>query len=128
METAWTLELPGYCAKYSFLTEPKGLTMREVERIFQFDPEPPVRGNLNDYILETVQSRDLRWFSFFLHNYENRLNGRVRRFLLRELCACHAGLSPGVQSNTRGGFSDLCPSFYRECSFDLSDAGGGRFL
>ncbi|MFR6178328.1 hypothetical protein [Flavonifractor plautii] len=58
--------------------------MREVERIFQFDPEPPVRGNLNDYILETVQSRDLRWFSFFLHNYENRLNGRVRRFLLRE--------------------------------------------
>lgn len=84
METAWTWELPGYCAKYSFLTEPKGLTMREVERIFQFDPEPPVRGNLNDYILETVQSRDLRWFSFFLHNYENRLNGRVRRFLLRE--------------------------------------------
>ena len=74
METAWTWELPGYCAKYSFLTEPKGLTMREVERIFQFDPEPPVRGNLNDYILETVQSRDLRWFSFFLHNYENRLN------------------------------------------------------
>ena len=64
METAWTWELPGYCAKYSFLTEPKGLTMREVERIFQFDPEPPVRGNLNDYILETVQSRDLRWFSF----------------------------------------------------------------
>ena len=58
--------------------------MREVERIFQLDPEPPVRGNLNDYILETVQSRDLRWFSFFLHHYENRLNGRVRRFLLRE--------------------------------------------
>lgn len=84
MDTAWTWELSGYCAKYSFLTEPKGLTMREVERIFQLDPEPPVRGNLNDYILETVQSRDLRWFSFFLHHYENRLNGRVRRFLLRE--------------------------------------------
>ena len=84
MDTAWTWELPGHCAKYSFLTEPKGLTMREVERIFQLDPEPPVQGNLNDYILETVQSRDLRWFSFFLHHYENRLNGRVRRFLLRE--------------------------------------------
>ena len=84
MDTAWTWELSGYCAKYSFLTEPKGLTMREVERIFQLDPEPPVLENLNDYIIEAVQSRDLRWFSFFLHCYENRLNGRVRRFLLRE--------------------------------------------
>ena len=92
MDTAWTWELSGYCAKYSFLTEPKGLTMREVERIFQLDPEPPVRGNLNDYILETVQSRDLRWFSFFLHHYENRLNGRVRRFQMpakiRKRCSC----------------------------------------
>ena len=25
MDTAWTWELSGYCAKYSFLTEPKGL-------------------------------------------------------------------------------------------------------
>ena len=37
MDTAWTWELPGYCVKYSFLTEPKGLTMWEVERIFQLD-------------------------------------------------------------------------------------------
>ena len=29
MDTAWTWELPGYCAKYSFLTETKGLTMRK---------------------------------------------------------------------------------------------------
>ena len=84
MDTAWTWELPGYCVKYSFLTEPKGLTMWEVERIFQLDPEPPVRENLNDYIFKAVQSRELRWFSFFLHHYENRLNGRIRRFLLRE--------------------------------------------
>lgn len=84
MDTAWTWELPGYCAKYSFLTEPKGLTMREVERIFQLDPESPVHENLNDYIIKAVQSRELCWFSFFLHHYENRLNGRVRRFLLRE--------------------------------------------
>ena len=25
MDTAWTWELSGYCAKYSFLTEPQGL-------------------------------------------------------------------------------------------------------
>ena len=84
MDTAWTWKLPGYCAKYSFLTEPKGLTVREVERIFQLDPEPPAHENLNDYFIKTVQSRELRWFSFFLHCYENRLNGRIRRFLLRE--------------------------------------------
>ena len=84
MDTAWTWELSGHCAKYSFLTESKGLTMREVERIFQLDPEPPVLENMNDYIIEAVYSRDLRCFSFFLHHYENRLNGRVRRFLLRE--------------------------------------------
>ena len=84
MDTVWTWELSGYCAKYGFLTEPKGLTMREAERIFQLDPEPPVRENMNDYILEAVRSRKLRWFSFFLHCYENRLNGRIHRFLLRE--------------------------------------------
>ena len=84
MDTAWTWELPGYCAKYSFLTETKGLTMREAERIFQLDPEPPALENMNDYIIEAVRSRELRWFSFFLYCYENRLNGRVRCFLLRE--------------------------------------------
>ena len=84
MDTAWTWELHGYCAKYSFLTETKGLTMREAERIFQLDPEPPALENMNDYIIEAVRSRELRWFSFFLHCYENRLNGRVRCFLLRE--------------------------------------------
>ena len=48
MDIAWTWELPGYCVKYGFLAEPKGLTMREVERIFQLDPEPPVLENMND--------------------------------------------------------------------------------
>ena len=144
MDTAWTWDLSSYCAKYSFLTEPRGVTMREVERIFQLDPEPPIWGNLNDYILEAVQRHNLRWFSFFLHNYENRLNGRVRRFLLREgldrydperflyykmgcvlaMLDCLREYAPAQG----GGFSDLCPSFYRERSFDLSDAGGGRFL
>ena len=56
MDTAWTWELPGYCAKYSFLTETKGLTMREAERIFQLDPEPPALENMNDYIIEAVRS------------------------------------------------------------------------
>ena len=53
MDTAWTWELSDHCAKYSFLTESKGLTMREVERIFQLDPEPP-QMELNEYIREAV--------------------------------------------------------------------------
>lgn len=60
MDTAWIWEPSSYWAKYSFLTEPKGLTMWEVERIFQLDPEPPVRENLNEYIFKAVQSRKLR--------------------------------------------------------------------
>ena len=63
--------------------EPKDLTMREVERIFQLNPESLVHENLNNYIIKAVQRRELFWFSFFLHHYENRLNGHIRRFLLR---------------------------------------------
>ena len=125
----WTWDLNGYTAKVPFYNA-DDLTKREVQSVFQLDPEPPVLENMNDYIIEAVHSRDLRCFAFFLHHYENRLNGRVRRFLLREgldrydperffglqngLCACHAGLSPGIRSRTRSRFSDLCPSFYRE--------------
>ena len=73
MDTAWTWELSDHCAKYSFLTESKGLTMREVDRIFQLDPEPP-QMELNDYIREAVRHKDLAYFSFFLHHFEKRLN------------------------------------------------------
>lgn len=84
MDATWTWELSGYCAKYGFLAEVKGLTMQEVKRVFQLYPEPPVRENLNDYVMEAIESHELCWFSFFLHHYENRLNGRIYRFLLRE--------------------------------------------
>ena len=79
----WTWDLTAYAAKVPFYNA-DDLTMREVQNVFQLDPEPPALENMNDYIIEAVRSRELRWFSFFLHCYENRLNGRVRRFLLRE--------------------------------------------
>ena len=80
MDAVWTWELSGYCAKYSFLVKPQGMTMWEAEHSFQIEPEPPALENLNDYIVEAAQHHELRWFSFFLHHYENRLNGRIRRF------------------------------------------------
>lgn len=121
MDTAWTWELPGYCAKYSFLTETKGLTMREAERIFQLDPEPPVRESLNDYIMEAVQNREQRWFSFFLHRYENRLNGRVLRFLLRE----------GLDRYDPERFLDYkmgCVLAMLDCLWEYDPAQGADFL
>ena len=74
----------GYIPKHRIGSSGSGLSEYLAERIFQLDPEPPVHENLNDYIIKAVQRRELRWFSFFLHHYENRLNGRIRRFLLRE--------------------------------------------
>lgn len=121
MDTAWTWELSGHCAKYSFLTDPKGLTMREVERIFQLDPEPPVLENMNDYIIEAVHSRDLRCLSFFLHHYENRLNGRVRRFLLRE----------GLDRYDPERFLDYkmgCVLAMLDCLWEYDPAQGADFL
>lgn len=82
-EVEFTWALDGYCARYGFLAQPEGLTMREAARVFQLDPQPPEAGTLNDYITAALRERNLDYFSFFLHHYETRLNGRVRRFLMR---------------------------------------------
>ena len=77
----WTWELNGYAAKVPFYNA-DDLTMREVQNVFQLDPEPP-QMELNDYIRETVHRKDLAYFSFFLHHFEKRLNGVIYRFLTR---------------------------------------------
>ena len=75
----WTWELNGYAAKVPFYNA-DNLTMREVQNVFQLDPEPP-QMELNDYIREAVRKRDLSYFSFFLHHFEKRLNGVITVFL-----------------------------------------------
>ena len=77
----WTWELNGYAAKVPFYNA-DNLTMREVQNVFQLDPEPP-QMELNDYIREAVRKRDLFYFSFFLHHFDKRLNGVIYRFLTR---------------------------------------------
>ena len=77
----YTWELSGYAAKVPFSNE-DSLTMREVRNIFRLDPEPP-QMDLNDYIREAVRHKDLAYFSFFLHNFEKRLNSVIYRFLTR---------------------------------------------
>ena len=39
-EVEFTWALDGYCARYGFLAQPEGLTMREAARVFQLDPSP----------------------------------------------------------------------------------------
>ena len=77
----WTWDMAGYAAKVPFYNA-DDLTMREVQSVFQLDPEPP-QMELNDYICKAVQKRDLTYFSFFLHHFEKRLNGVIYRFLTR---------------------------------------------
>ena len=77
----WAWDLNGYAAKVPFYNA-DDLTMREVQNVFQLDPEPP-QMELNDYICEAVRKRDLSYFSFFLHHFEKRLNGVIYRFLTR---------------------------------------------
>ena len=77
----WTWDLTGYVAKVPFYNA-DDLTMREVQIVFQLDPEPP-QMELNDYICEAVRHKDLAYFSFFLHHFEKRLNSVIYRFLTR---------------------------------------------
>ena len=62
----WAWDLAGYSAKVPF-NSADDLTMREVQSVFQLDPEPP-QMELNDYIREAVRHKDLAYFSFFLHH------------------------------------------------------------
>ena len=74
-----------YVKKYPGCIEGQsGLTMLEAERAFQLSPDPPAVEDLNDYIVMAVRGKDENGFLFFLHSYEQRLNQRVRKFLLRE--------------------------------------------
>ncbi len=71
-------------AKYPFRGNAYGLTMFEVTHVYQLTPPPPELYTVNEYIVAAQTWHDLRFFAYFLHHIEPRLNGRVRNFLLRE--------------------------------------------
>ena len=79
--SGYTWDMTDYAPKVP-LSGGNGLTMREVRNAFQLMPEPP-EMELNDYIREAVQQKNLVYFSFFLHRFEPHLNSRVYRFLTR---------------------------------------------
>lgn len=75
----YTWDMKGYASKYGFYTS-ENLSRREAERTLQLEPEPPKESNLNNYIIQAQQQKDLRYLSFFLHHYEKMLNGRIYSF------------------------------------------------
>ena len=75
----YTWDMKGYASKYGFYTS-ENLSRREAERTLQLEPEPPKESDLNNYIIQAQQQKDLRYLSFFLHHYEKMLNGRIYNF------------------------------------------------
>ena len=75
----YTWDMKGYASKYGFYTS-ENLSRREAERPLQLEPEPPKESDLNNYIIQAQQQKDLRYLSFFLHHYEKMLNGRIYSF------------------------------------------------
>ena len=71
-------------AKYPFQGNAQGLTMFEVTHVYQLTPPPPELYTVNEYIVAAQTWHDLRFFAFFLHHIEPRLNRRVTNFLLQE--------------------------------------------
>ena len=72
-------DMKGYASKYGFYTS-ENLSRMEAERTLQLEPEPPKESDLNNYIIQAQQQKDLRYLSFFLHHYEKMLNGRIYSF------------------------------------------------
>ena len=75
----YTWDMKGYASKYGFYTS-ENLSRREAERTLQLEPEPPKESDLINYIIQAQQQKDLRYLSFFLHQYEKMLNGRIYSF------------------------------------------------
>ena len=75
----YTWDMKGYASKYGCYTS-ENLSRMEAERTLQLEPEPPKESDLNNYIIQAQQQKDLRYLSFFLHHYEKMLNGRIYSF------------------------------------------------
>ena len=71
-----------YAPRYPYFMLEKGMTMWEVEHVFQLEPEPPVVEDENEYILRAQKQPGKDAFYLFLHHYEKRLNKRINQILV----------------------------------------------
>ena len=87
MKTKYRWKMDGFFQKVGFDVEGMQITQHIAENIFQLDPPPPELSDntqANDYILKALETKDLKYFSFFLHKIEKRLNRYIRRTLVSE--------------------------------------------
>ena len=87
MKTKYQWKMDGFFQKVGFDVEGMQITQHIAENIFQLDPPPPELSEntqANDYILKALETKDLKYFSFFLHKIEKRLNRYIRRTLTSE--------------------------------------------
>ena len=84
MLEGFTWNMDTYIMARGFRQEQMLLTCEITENIFQLNPAPPKMENSNEYILAVLEKKDLRYFSFFLHQYEPGLNKTIRGFLARD--------------------------------------------
>ena len=73
-----------YVITAKFAVHDGAMTMRQAGLIFRLNPAPPKVKDINDYIISDIRENDLTYFTYFLHQYELRLNKLVYRFLLTE--------------------------------------------
>ena len=86
-----------YASTAKFAVSDGAMTMRQAGRIFRLDPAPPKVEDINDYIVSAIREQDNTYFTYFLHQYESRLNKRVYRFLLTE----KTKKSPSLHTSTK---------------------------
>ena len=63
--------MTGYIPKHQVNPHGDDIIPYVAERIFQLEPEPPKVDSLNEYILSALREKNLLYFSFFLHHYED---------------------------------------------------------
>lgn len=83
----FTWELEGYAPAVSFNSPGIMLTNHIAHNLFKLTPAPPSFGKKlrsNDYILEALDKKDLKYFSFFLHHNEDHLNKVIHKQLAKD--------------------------------------------
>lgn len=73
-------DMKGYASKYGFYTG-ENLSRMEAERTLQLEPEPPKESDLNNYIIQAQQQKDLR----YLRKQTNPFKGKAVIFSARLL-------------------------------------------
>ena len=72
----YTWDMKGYASKYGFYTS-ENLSRREAERTLQLEPEPPKESDLNNYIIQAQQQKDLRCNIKYKVKMEQRHSGQM---------------------------------------------------